>query len=162
MGLGDFTLGQGLMGHDPVYILVPPAPVLVPRAVKYDPSIKQYDLFDNNGNAIDVHPVDQIVAIRLTTEEGQSGSSPTLGTRIRKLCRAAAPPRHQQIALTECKRVLKDLLDAGDVKLISVVVSRNPVNGAEIFIITYLNVRALSVNPRYPQSQVTISTSRTT
>lgn len=161
MGMGDYPMGLGLAGADPVYKPVPPALVLVPRAVKYDPSIKQYVLFDVNGNAIDVHPVDQIVAIRLTTEQGQSASSPLLGTRIRSLCRAAAQARHQQIAQSEVNRVLKDLIDAGDAKIISVVAQRNPINMAEIFIVTYVNLRAQLVNPRYPQMQVVVSTTRT-
>jgi hypothetical protein len=155
MGAGQFAAGAGGAGWDPVYIPAPPNPVLPPRAVKYDPSIKQFVLVDSSGNAIDVHPVDQIVALRLTTEQGQSASSPKLGTRIRALINGAAPAKHQQIARSEVLRVLKDLLDAGDIKLIDVVATTNATNGAVAFVISYTNLRDPLTDPRYPLARVT-------
>jgi hypothetical protein len=150
MGIGQFGAGLGGAGQDPVYLPSPPAPVLPPRAVKFDPSVKQFLLFDENGNAIDVHPVDQIVALRLTTEQGQSASSPGLGQRYRVLFNAAQPVRHQDIALKETKRVLQDLIDAGDIKLLSVVLTTDPVNNAKVVIPSYVNLRSPKTDPRYP------------
>lgn len=153
MGAGQFGCGLGPCGADPVYIPAAATPVLARRAVKYDPSIKQWVLLDASGNQIDVHPVDQMVAVRLTVEQGQSASSPTLGQRIRARINAAAPARHQQIALEECTRALQDLIDAGDVLLLSVVRSFDPVNGAVVFIPSYVNVR--TADPRYPKQSAT-------
>jgi hypothetical protein len=150
MGAGQFGAGAGGAGMDPVYLAVPPAPFTGPRAVKYDPSIKQYVLTDANGNKIDVHPVDQIVVTRLTVEQGSSASSPTLGQRIRKLWNRSQPARYQQIAQAECTRVLQDLINAGDVKLLSVSVTFDPVNGARVVVPTYVNMRSPLTNPRFP------------
>lgn len=155
MGAGQFGAGQGGAGMDPVYVAISPSPVLPPRAVKYDPSIKQYVLTDSNGNKIDVHPIDQIVATRLTVEQGSSASSPTLGQRIRKLWNRSQPDRYQQIALSECTRVLADLINAGDVKLLSVAVTLDPVNGARVVIPTYVNLRSPATNPRFPDQNAT-------
>lgn len=157
MGAGDYGAGAGIAGADPVYIAPAVAPVLRPRAALYDPTIKQFVLTDANGNAIDVHPVDQMVAIRLTTEQGASGSSPTLGQRIRARFALAAPTRHLQIAFSEVSNTLSDLVAAGDVILVSVELSRN-VNGAQVVIPTYVNLRHPDTNPQFPLQNATSAT----
>lgn len=149
MGLGSFGLGTSPLGADPVYRPVKPTPPLLPRAVKYDPVIRQFVLLDQYGNATDVHPVDQIVALRLTSYEGQSMSETDLGTRLRTISSGLAPKRAQQLATAEVKRVLQDLLDAGDVKLVSVIADVSVYSRA-MFAVTYVNLRDPRNATRYP------------
>jgi hypothetical protein len=151
MPMGEFPMGGGTMGLDPVYKPDPPAPVVNPRATKFDPSIKQFVLVDANGNPVDVHPVDQIVAVRWTTQVGQSASSPLMGTRLRTLIQGAAPSRHQAIALAEFNRVVADLVSAGDIVVFGVGLTQDPLNGAEVYTPTYANLRDPNTNPRNPR-----------
>jgi len=139
MGAGTFP-AFGPAGFDPVYNPASAAPPISARALKYDPSIRQFVLLDERGNAIDVDPVDQIVAIRLTTFVGQSGSQPTLGTRLLQITASTAPDRIPQAARSEVARVLSDLVASGDVRLVSVN-TFNGENGRYIFTVSYANLR---------------------
>lgn len=149
MGLGSFGLGTTPFGADRVYI--PPAlpAVLTPRALYYDPSTKQFLLYDALGNAIDVHPVDQIVALRLTTTQGQSASDTTLGTRLALLTQGLSTARATQVATQEVTSVVQDLLDNGDILLVSVVADMS-VYGRASFAVTYVNLRLPQTSRRYP------------
>ena len=151
MPMGEFQMGMGNMGLDPVYRPNPPAAVPPPRAMKFDPSIKQFVLTDPNGNEVNVHPVDQIVAVRWTTQVGQSASSPQMGTRLRTLINGAAPSRHQAIALAEFNRVVTDLVSSGDIVVFGVGLTQDPLNGAEVYTPTYANLRDPNTNPRSPR-----------
>lgn len=150
MGLGSFPLGTSPLGLDPVYKPAPAAPPIGPRAVKYDPSIRQFVLVDALGNAVDVHPVDQIVALRLTTYQGQSPSEADLGTKLRQISASGlSAARAQDAANAEIARVLQDLTDAGDILLRSTV-SDFSVPGRAMFAVTYVNLRDPNNNKRYP------------
>lgn len=150
MGAGQYGCGVGPCGADPVYVPQSPSPVVPPRAVKYDPSVKGFVLTDANGNAIDVHPVDQMVAVRWTWEEGVSASSPTVGQRIRARMAVSAPNKWLSIAVDEFNLAVADLVTAGDVKVLGVVQTVNPTNGAVVFVPSYVNLRDPNTDPRYP------------
>lgn len=152
MGLGEFPLGMGPMGADPVVLPPVVAPPFLPRAVWYDPTRKGFFLLDANGNATDVHPVDQIVALRLTMERGSSPSSPTVGTRIRARFASAPPQKYLGIAKSEVKNALQDLIDAGDITLLGVALSTNQSNGAQVVQATYVNHRDPRNSAISPQS----------
>lgn len=138
---GMYPAGFGPAGLVPPYVGPAVLAPVLPRSVYYNPSTKQLQLVDAFGNAIDMHPVDQIVVIRLTTEQGASASVPALGQRIRARCAVAAPSKYQQIAQQEVTSELQDLIDAGDVRLVSVVQTKNSANGALAFVIAYRNLR---------------------
>jgi hypothetical protein len=149
---GTFPAGFGPAGVSPPYVSIPPSPLVPPRAVKYDPSIRQYVLYDNLGNLTDVDPVDQIVATRATVEQGQSGSNPSLGQRIRARWRIAAPSQKLAIAQQEIKTEFKDLTDAGDIAILSVVLKQNAA-GANVVVFAYKNTSSRIVTaPGSPQS----------
>ncbi len=139
MGAGTFPAGSPA-GFDPVYKPASAAPPISPRALKYDPSIRQFVLYDERGNLIDVDPVDQIVALRLTTFVGQSGSQPDLGTKLLQITANISPERIPQAAQNEVARVLADIVAAGDVRLVSVDTQVGP-NGRYIFLVSYVNLR---------------------
>lgn len=149
MGFGSFGLGTSSFGADPVYVPSPAAAETYPRAVLYDPRVRQFVLVDQFGNNTDVHPVDQIVAIRLTSFEGQSASAPDLGTRLRNLSQGLTQDKAQTVAYQEVTRVLLDLLNAGDVVLVSVIADLS-FYGRASYAVTYVNTRDPNNSTRYP------------
>jgi hypothetical protein len=158
MGAGDFPAGTGGAGIDPNYVPAVVAPFL-PRAVKFDPFLKQYVLTDVNGNLIDVHPIDQIVATRLTTEAGASASAPTLGTLLRAIVARQPAAKITQLAYNEVARVLADLITNNDILLVSVVADTHT-RGRNLFAVTYVNLRDPATSPRFPlNNQQTVSPS---
>jgi hypothetical protein len=143
---GMFPAGFGPAGVTPVYVSIPAAPLTPPRAIFYDPSIKQYSLTDNLGNLFDVDPVDQIVATRATTEQGQSASNPSLGQRIRARWRYAQPAQKLAIAQQEIATEFADLVKAGDMIILSVVLKTNA-NNANVVVFSYKNLANRVVSP---------------
>lgn len=155
MGLGSFGLGTGVLGADPVYVSAAVAGPVFPRALLYDPRLRQFVLLDPiTGNAIDVHPVDQIVAIRCTTYEGQVGSDPTLGHRLRTITSGMTQQKAQQAAEAEFNRILADLVQAGDISIQSVVADVSVYSRGQ-FAITYVNLRDPRNALRYPATETT-------
>lgn len=138
---GTFPAGFGPAGVTPVYKPLPATPLAVPRAVKYDPSVKGYVLTDNTGNIADVHPIDQIVATRATTEQGQSGSDLTLGQKILARWKFTFPDQKLAVATQEMNETFADLIEAGDISDLNVALSVN-VNGAKVVILKYHNLRS--------------------
>lgn len=153
---GMYPAGFGPAGLVPPYVGPAVLAPVLPRSVYYDPSTKQLELVDASGNPIDMHPVDQIVVIRLTTERNSSASVNSLGQRIRARCAAAAPSKYQQIGEQEVTSELQDLIAAGDVQLVSVVQTRNAVNGALAFVTSYKNLR--NADPTASSPPVTTNT----
>lgn len=150
MGAGNFRAGAGIAGVNPVIRTAPLLPLVTPRAIFYDPSVRNYDPSVSDGQGGGIHPIDQIVATRLTIEQGTSASNPTLGMRVRARFNGAAPDQHQAIAQQEVQIALADLLAAGDVLVLSVVLATDPSNGAQGITVNYQNMRDPRVNPRYP------------
>jgi len=150
MGAGQFGAGFGSAGVDPVYVPVSPSVVVPPRAVKYDPSVKGFLLTDASGNAIDIHPVDQMVAVRWTWEQGVSASSPSVGQKIRARMAQVGPSKWLAIAVDEFNQAVADLVAAGDVKVLGVTQAVNPSNNSIVFIPSYVNLRDPKTDPRYP------------
>jgi hypothetical protein len=154
MGAGSFPAGYGPAGFDPAFVPdVRPAPFM-PRALVYQPTTQRFELFDKNGNQVDIHPVDQIVAVRCFIERGSSPSNPTLGDRLRALTARKDPRQVPQIALQEVRRLLGDLVTAGDIKVTSVYVDQS-IPGRKQFAITYVNLRDPTVNKLFPTPPAT-------
>jgi hypothetical protein len=150
MGAGDFQAGAGPAGFDPVYVPATPSPPFLPRAPFFDPSINQFLTLDENGNPIDMHPIDQIVTLRLTTRKGQSKSATSLGTRLAIVCARLPAPKVLQTAYNEVRSVMQDLITNGDVLLLSVTVKQ--LRGQNVFAVAYVNLRDPATNPRFPTS----------
>lgn len=151
MGAGDAPAGAGLAGFDVPYIPPVPQKPFLPRAAFFDPSINQFLTYDENGNPIDMHPIDQIVVLRLATRQGQSKSLTTLGTRLAVVCARLPAAKVPQAAYSEVSSVLNDLIVNGDILLASVTVDQR-LRGQNIFKVSYVNLRSPLTNPRYPLS----------
>ncbi len=153
MGAGSFPAGLGGAGYDVVYQPAAVAPAQSPRSLFYDPKIKQFVLVDANGSPMDVHPIDQIVAMRLTMYVGQSPSAVAVGTKFRAISSGFTPDRAQQMAKQEVDRVLRDLVQAGDVR-VSAVSADVTVRGRVQIAVTYVNMRDPRNSQRYPTTMV--------
>jgi len=156
MPAGDAPAGapSETAGFNAVFVGAAPGVPFLPRAEAFDPSTKRFYLQDANGNYIDVHPVDQIMALRCTTLVGQSKSATDLGTRLAIVCARQPSSRVPQLAYSEVSRVVADLIANGDILLISVV-SNTAVRGRNLFAITYVNLRSESTNPQFPLQNAT-------
>jgi hypothetical protein len=158
MPAGDYPAGQGPAGFDPVWVPTPPTPAFLPRAEFYDPFQKRFFLTQEDRlglpaatppTYIDMHPIDQIVALRGTTQKGQSKSATDLGTRIAAVCARQPSARVPQLAYQEVANVFADLIANGDILLLSVTADTS-VRGRNLFTINYVNLRDPSTNPKFP------------
>lgn len=153
MGAGSFPAGEGFAGFDPGY--TPPAAPLAlrtPVAIEYDPATRTYVVQASDGTLVEIHPIDQQVAILLTIEDGSVPSTTGTGARFRKLVARADPANIPGIALNEAKRVLADLITSGDIELVSVTTDTS-VPGRVYIYVEYKNLRLASA----PNRTVTVA-----
>lgn len=148
MGAGTFSAGSGGAGVDPGYVPPPPPAYTLPRALKFDPSVRQF-VQNADGSMADIHPVDAQVAYLLFFEAGSSPSQPTLGTRIRQRTTRVNPKQVPAIVLDEVRSALGKLIAAGDVRLVTVTVDQTS-PGAIFYTVSYVNLRDPATDILYP------------
>lgn len=153
MGGYLYPAGVSPAGRDPTVFLAPPPIVVTPRAVKFNPTTKQF-VMNADGQLADVHPVDAAVARILCIEQGSVPSQPSLGTRLRALTNRVDPRQVPNIALNEVKRALQPYIDRGDVLLVSVTADVST-PGRTIFVVQYVNMRDPATNPTNPLPNAT-------
>jgi len=150
MGAGEFPAGYGLAGLDPLNPISPSIFGNQPVPAIYFDLLTRRFLFDTNGRARGMHPIDQRVLLMLGVELGSIPSSPTVGNRFRKRLSRVAAAKMDAIALDETKVTLKTLLDAGDIALLSVATDGKTVPGRVVIAIGYVNLRDPKTNLRNP------------
>lgn len=148
MGAGAFGAGTGPCGADPVYVPAPPPVLTLPAAALYDPAVKGFSV-QADGTVKPIHPVDQRVALLCFIARGSVPSAPTLGNRFRARIARVDPARIPAIALDEFTTVLRPLISAGDILLLSVTTLSVAPGSVQVFI-AYVNLRDPATNPRYP------------
>lgn len=136
-GAGAYPAGIGPAGYSPV----PDAsgrPVAVPIAAFYDPALRGFP-FDDNGEIVGVHPVDQEAALRVTIPLGSLRSSPLVGINWARI-RLASGAALQRTIDDEVRTALRTLVNAGDVKI-----NGSPLLpeafGRPLFLVDYVNLR---------------------
>jgi phage gp46-like protein len=144
MPAGFFYAGAGFAGADPVAAPSTPAVVLqTSNAALYDLATRSVPR-DENGLVKRVHWVDQAVALALGVSLGALPSSPTIGHRLRQIKRAAGPKLATE-AEDAVNEALADLLDRGDIAIITISVTTS-VRSQIIVAVTYVNLRT---NPKF-------------
>jgi hypothetical protein len=121
MAAGMYPAGAGPAGHPPVAPMSDRTPVRRVAAALFDP-VTHDNPTDELGRVIEVHPVDQAVAIALSSERGRLTSTPDIGNRLRGLPRAD-DPTFANAARDDVARTLATLIGRGDVTLLGVDVS---------------------------------------
>lgn len=115
MALGDYAVGEGPFGFDPV-VTSDPRPVgRAPAAQLYDAATRDFPL-DSDGNFEAMHPVDQGVVLALATRRGSILSAPDVGHTLHQLDRSRSHDLQYQVELrVEAAMPLAGLLADGSV-----------------------------------------------
>lgn len=141
MGAGTYRAGIGLAGANPLATVGVQSTTGPQRAAKYDPFTKTFPL-DANGNFIDVHPVDQGVAMALGISVGKLRSAPTTGHGLLALPRAS-PSKSKSDVTAAVNEALAPWVARGDIAIVSIDSDTpNPnINGTTIVAVSYHNLR---------------------
>lgn len=146
MGAGDYPAGEGPAGTDP-----PPDPSayvapFAPTAALFSLEKRQHEL-DDDGHLFAAHPIDAMVTIALGFVRKGIPSAPNVGLDV-DLLSSASPASALSTATDACRRALKTLIDAGDIRLVSVTLFGTPERGRNEFVATYENRRLPRPEPR--------------
>jgi hypothetical protein len=149
MGFG--LMGFGPMAFDdvtPVANVVPVNPPLgpLPDALFWDATTRSFDQLQD-GTFRPTHPVDQMVQMLLTIEQGAVPALGKVGQRYRQRLQGVPKNKQNNVALDETKIALSALLSAGDVTIKNVQVID------KIVVVAYVNNRL--PNNGQPNSQTT-------
>jgi hypothetical protein len=154
MGLGSVPLGEGALGFDSPTFCIPPALPPLPVAVQWNAQNRALQQ-NADGTFQPVHPVDQMVQMLLTIEQGSVPALGPVGQRYRQRLLGVPASKAQSIALDETKVTLADLIASGDITLLNVTVDASVV-GRKIIRVGYRNNRLQAVSaPGAPNSQTT-------
>ena len=119
MGAGSCPAGHAPAGADAGVSSGPPRPTTYPRAIQFLAQQRGFPI-DDAGRYIDVHPVDQRVAMKLTFVAGSLGSNQEIGHKLRSIpyTTAATVPAEVRDAVA---LALADELAAGEIKILEIV-----------------------------------------
>jgi hypothetical protein len=144
MPAGSYGAGSGGAGFDPLFVSDSTlgAPT---RALRYDLATRRF-VEDGAGGFVDIHPVDQKVALLLGTEQGSLPSVATMGQRYRARVNGIDPRLIPAVVLDETRVTLAALLTAQDIELLDVKTDAASFRGRVVIAVTYRNLR----DPRRP------------
>jgi hypothetical protein len=137
MGLGDYPLGFGPLGHDP--IADPSESTLrePPKALFYDPATRDFRL-RSDGAFEAVHPVDQEVAIRMTFLAGSFGGDAELGSKVWTIEYLGQDLEAK--VRDYVRTALAPMLERGDIEISAIPVERHSLGGMA-YAVEYFNLR---------------------
>lgn len=136
MALGDYAAGEGPCGFDPRVTTDRTAPV-VPKAILID-LVTRRTLFDSNGYARAMDPVDQEVALSIGIEKGAITSAPNTGLDVQRILRASDAAL-LTTATDAVNVAVARPLARGDIRILAVNVERR--EGRVLILCDYYNVR---------------------
>ena len=138
-GAGSSGAGLGPAGFDVVTEPTAPRNVTRPRAILFQLNGCDFPL-DDDGRYEDVHPVDQWVALQLGIALGTVGSSPLVGSPLRRITHAGAPRTRAQVE--DAVRVaLKPKLDTREIRIDRIDYEPTPYGGFKVAV-AYQNLLA--------------------
>ena len=148
MGMGLTPLGLGANAGQFFPQVVAQRTTTYPQAMQFDPGLRQF-VQNADGSMASIHPVDQKVALALGIENGSIPSATSQGHKIRQLLNRLDPSKRPQVATQEVRRVLADMITAGDVILVLVAVDASRGDSTRVNV-TYVNTRLATYNPANP------------
>lgn len=136
-GAGHSPAGHAPAGADPVVSSGPPRAVTYPRAIQFLAQQRGFPT-DAAGRYIDVHPVDQRVAMKLTFELGKLGSNPEFGHKLRQIryTTATTVPAEVKDAVN---LALADELAAKEIQILDIA-SETPTKSSLAVAVSYVNL----------------------
>src|SRR6266436_1896982 len=147
LGAGQFPAGTGPGGFAPQNAPAPGQIRLPPRAVNYDPQIR--DFTTTNGLYDAIHPVDQQVILALTIPLGSLKSAPTVGNTYHQVNRLSGITLVNE-AEDRTKLALKRLLNAQKIEIIRIDVDVR-VRGQFKVAVSYINLLTKKIVKRTVQ-----------
>lgn len=142
MGAGAFRAGSGPAGGSPTRRSVGLGlPNGGPRAALYDPATKSFRL-NPDGTFVEVHEVDQGVAMALGMAAGSILAAPATGHTLLSIPRGSSPSR-QNDADDRVKKALAGFVSRGDIQILNVIteVPTPDANGRILAAVEYRNLR---------------------
>lgn len=138
MGIGnDYPAGQGIAGGPNLTARdrnAPPAPT----AARFDPATKTFP-FNDAGQLIQEHPVDQKMMLACTVVKGRIKSAPTLGNGL-PARRRVNPQQLPHVARDEMEQATDFMVRNGDVQLLAVTATSSVAGRVEVEV-DYVNLR---------------------
>ena len=120
MGAGDYALGFGPAGFDPVVVSAPRTEFRAPAAQEFDGATRDFPR-DATGNFRALHPIDQGVALSLLTKRGSIKSAPEIGNTLHEISPVTASRVEQQVHVRVNDAFpLRDYLAADSVETIRI------------------------------------------
>lgn len=116
MGFGDSEFGVPPFGGDVAPDVPAARPTSLPRAILFDGSSRTFPR-DADGRLIDIHPVDQEVALAVLLVQGGIASSPATGSTLRSV-ESGADGGLQIDVERRLTAALARPLAAGDIRII--------------------------------------------
>lgn len=152
MGAGSHRAGIGPAGASPITSNLS-LPNQGQRAALFDPLSKTFPLGDD-GKHIDVHPVDQAMALALCLTAGSIKSAPKTGHTLRQIKRAEGDTVQRE-AEDRVRLATADLVARGDVELLKITVASDPIpNGRLLVDVSYRNLRLSRTDPQTVRAAV--------
>ncbi len=143
MPLGFYPLGFGPLGAVPPSTPAVPVRATYPRSLWFDGATRDYTI-GADGRYLDLHPVDQRVALALLVALGSITLAPALGSTITSV--APGAPTTLAAATAAVRRALRDLLAEPAIVLRSVVVETSA-HGRLEAAVTYVNLARAATDP---------------
>jgi hypothetical protein len=148
VGFGYGLMGAGPMGFDDIQPVTYPVPTTapippMPVARFWDASTQGF-VQNEDGTFLPVNPIDQMVQMLLTIEQGSVPALGNVGQRYRARLLGVPNQQAQAVALNETQVALAKLLAAGDITLNNVAID----TATHIVTINYTNNRLPAGGPR--------------
>lgn len=152
MGAGSYRAGIGPAGASPITSNLS-LPNQGQRAALFDPLSKTFPLGDD-GKHVDIHPVDQAMAMALCIPAGALKSAPKTGHTLREIPRAEGDTVHRE-AEDRVRRATAGIVARGDVALLKISVASDPLpNGRLLVDVSYRNLRLSRTDPQTVRAAV--------
>lgn len=152
MPAGNAAAGIQPAGYDPRNAPAPGQRKLPPRAVNYDPRIRDFTTTVpvTGGLALydAVHPVDQQVVLALTIDLGSLTSAPTVGNTYRQIQTLGIASLQNQVE-DRTRAALKKLTDAQKIKILAIETDLTAAKVGQLKIaVTYVNLLTAKIVKR--------------
>jgi len=139
---------MGRAGYDPVVVGTPAVQKTYAPAIKFDIQSRSFPQ-DSSGRQIPIDPVDQKVSMLIGIEFGTVASAPSQFNKLRGLLSRLPAARKPTVARQEIDRVLKLMIDAGDITINFVSVD-TIASGTDQVGLNYTNLRTNTTPPTMP------------
>lgn len=135
-GAGTYPAGFGPPGFAPVVAADPPDPATYPRSILLDGATRDFTL-DAKGRYVDLHPVDQKVALALLVAKGKLAADSSQGQALASVTFGTDVVNK---TTTTVREAVADIVAANEISIIAIEVDAKADVGAIFVAFSYLNL----------------------